>query len=153
MGKYNRFVDLLSGALNIPAPEVVFTSLENSFNSKTEMANTEITENNIRIFIRDGLKNQNDIFFALAHELRHCWQFNQQEYKVLFEKYEKNNTDDNLNYNLQDLEIDANAYAGCVMRKVFGVKPLFSGMSEKQRIIILNRIEEMQNDIELQLLD
>ena len=44
-------------------------------------------------------------------------------------------------YNLQIAEIDANAFAYIVMVDLFGVKPLFSGMSPKIISEILRYIE------------
>lgn len=79
------------------------------------------------IFIRRDA-GKLDKAFALAHELRHIWQI-KQGWAVIGkpDSAQIPVTD----YNLQAAEIDANAYAMLVMRELFIVTPLFSGLSEE----------------------
>ncbi len=66
-----------------------------------------------------------DKAFALAHELRHIWRIDRGWPVIGKPSSGQVSVSD---YNLQQPEIDANAYAMLVMQEIFGVTPLFSGL-------------------------
>ena len=77
-----------------------------------------------------------DLFFALAHELRHSWQM--QKRPELYDGYLPSSKLDSDTYNLQPAELDANAFAVCVMATFFRLRPMFNGLAEDT----VNRILE-----------
>lgn len=50
-------------------------------------------------------------------------------------------------YNMQKAEIDANAFATIIMNAMFGVSPMFKGLSAKVKTQIENRIHEIEDDV------
>jgi Zn-dependent peptidase ImmA (M78 family) len=89
-----------------------------------------------------GTLEMPDMFFSIAHELRHIWQTKQGEGVTEYRTITESNKVD---YNLQDVELDANAFATRVMVELFGVRPLFSGMPEN----VVNEIYRRANTQEI----
>lgn len=88
------------------------------------------------ILVRDGIGDL-DVYFAITHELRHAWQM---ENGNLFDEYKTSfDLPDTNGYNMQAEEIDANAYASLMMERLFGMSPLFSGVSESVKEMIEQR--------------
>ena len=83
-----------------------------------------------------------DALFAVCHELRHVYQ--SIHYPDIFKSYQELGTLDTESYNLQEAEVDANAYAGLFMEQLFGVSPLFNGYSEKVKAAIEKRKSEIK---------
>lgn len=99
-------------------------------------------ESNI-IYINDTLLIL-DILFAVAHELRHIWQW-QTDRKRYFKGYKQRSEEPNIEkYNLQLAEIDANAYAFTIMQDFYNLEPTFQGMPEKVVHEIHKRIGELE---------
>ena len=92
----------------------------------TTLAETEPDGSSIRIASADPSP---DLYFALAHELRHVWQIRTNEQKWLA-GYQPSSVLDLIAYNMQPAEIDANAFAAIVMHNVFRLRPLFKSMPE-----------------------
>ena len=86
-------------------------------------------------------------YFAISHELRHVYQL-KYNYQI-FEKYvEKDTGISTEDYNLQEAEIDANAFGSLYMQVNFGVKPLFLGYSDKVKGKIDKQIEKIAREFE-----
>lgn len=122
--------------LNIPVPEVSFDT--SVFLTKTMLAYCD----GHTIYIKKTDRPNPDQLFAIAHELRHLWQIQEDEEYYLHD-YKSADEIDNETYNLQIAEIDANAFASIVMIDWFGLQPLYQGMSDKVVSAIKNRIIEI----------
>lgn len=128
----NGFIRLLCDDLSIKKPDIVYKN--NIFNSKTQLAAYAPDEK--RIYIKNEYENLLDLFFAISHELRHKYQI---DYKIYdFSTYKNAKQISNYDYNMQEVEIDANAYAYIIMNEVFNVNPLFNGLD----IDIIQKIKQ-----------
>ena len=91
-----------------------------------------------------------NILFALAHEFRHIWQYEEDE-----EKYVKNQKSKmelgSKAYNLQIAEIDANAFAHLIMTNWFGVKPTFENLDDEVKEAIYKREKEIAEDLNMKV--
>ena len=123
---------MLCSDLNINTPSIKYVStLPN-----TQLARLNLFKNVIEI--KKGISSP-DLYFAVAHELRHIWQ-----YKTGALNIDTYNYDSSLKgYNLQPEEVDANAYATIVMNELFGLEPKFEGLSEEAKKAIHSRINEI----------
>lgn len=107
------------------------------------------TDGNLAMLILDSKKNPKEIqvtddyeiiydaLFAICHEMRHVYQ--SKYMKGIFKDYAEIGEVDNEEYNLQEAELDANAYAAMVMKREFGVSPQFKGYSERVKKAIRDR--------------
>ena len=135
--KITEFIKIVCENLNINIPMVEY---KQTLGSQTMLA--QCSSDGEKIVIKNMLANF-DLFFAIAHELRHVWQirtdkeFYLSDYKTVehFPNVQK--------YNMQIAEIDVNAYAGIVMADVFGVFPQWQGLNQK----VINAIKERQETI------
>ena len=123
--------------LNIPVPDVIFDT--SNFSTETMMA--QCSPDGSTIFLKPYDKPTPDYFFAIAHELRHVWQIQNDE-QFYFSDYKPVDLCANSEaYNLQIAEIDANAFAGLIMADFFNLKPLFKGMPDSVRTGIFERMK------------
>lgn len=114
------------------------------FRSETMMAQVDV-EKRIIYLKRFNIITP-DIFFVIFHELRHLWQYDHNK-ELFILSYKEVNEFDNVNdYNLQLAEIDANAFAGLMIMDLFGLKPLYKGLSEKVKNKIYERIEVIKKE-------
>lgn len=108
------------------------------FTSPTMMAMVSPDGRTIHIPER---KKDPDLLFSVAHELRHVWQM--QNTPQVFETYKpREHCFTVQEYNLQEAELDANAYAGHIMIKLYGLSPRFDGMTD---IVKNETFERMEN--------
>lgn len=138
----DMFIKEVSEILQIPAPEISFDT--SMFPTETTLAQCEIDVNDpdgCIIHLRKCDKPNPDQLFAIAHELRHIWQFRQGLY--LPEYKERNECESVEEYNLQLAEIDANAFGAIIMNDFFGMKPLFQGLSETVKEEIAKQIKHI----------
>lgn len=130
-----EFISDICSDLSINVPEISFDT--SNFTSETMMA--QCLSDGSKIYLREKDVLDPDYIFALVHELRHVWQIKNNK-EMYFSNYK---TIDMLNsvdeYNLQLAELDANAYAGYIMQKCFGLTPLYKGLPE----YIKNKIYDM----------
>ncbi|MCR5477754.1 MAG: hypothetical protein K6E92_09075 [Lachnospiraceae bacterium] len=95
------------------------------------------------LYVKDSSENY-DLLFAIAHELRHLWQsYNRKE---MFDEYQSSSGLSIEEYNLQEAEVDANAFGMIVMSELFHVTPLFDGQTEEVKQAIQNRAKEISAD-------
>lgn len=138
MVNYSEFIKIVCDDLKIDKPivkEVLF------LHTPTQLAEYIPADNLLNY--RTG-KMPLDIMFAIAHELRHKWQA--ENCPDIFQDY-VNSTEINVEqYNLQNAEIDANAYAMVIMESGFGVTPQFKGLSEKVKKKILLKANEIMKE-------
>lgn len=94
------------------------------------------------IYLKPNIKEDYDLLFAIAHELRHVWQIRND--KSYFMDYAPSNViRDTDTYNSQTAEIDANAFAAFILIALFGVQPQFNGLSEETKQTIFKHMESV----------
>lgn len=120
--------------------QVPFISYDTShFPTETTLAQCNPVENTIYLRRLNSLNP--DFLFAIAHELRHIYQYQTDE-KFYFSIYKSSNKCSSVEeYNLQIAEVDANAFASIVMTDFFSMKPQFNGLSNKVINAIDNRVK------------
>ena len=108
------------------------------------------TDTQIAALTPDGVLIRNDIgvtpelFFAIAHELRHVYQL---ENDRSLHDYHTSDQLDIDEYNAQPLEVDANAFAAVVMAEFFGISPQFLNMPERIRQLVCVRKQQIQKEL------
>ena len=132
----NTFIRSICEYLNIDEPGIKtgFT-----FRSNTQIAAADLKQ--YRILIKDRPQD-NDYYFAIAHELRHLWQ-----YKNGWDLDQAAPGDiDKNEYNLQPAEVDAQAFAAIIMINTFHIEPLFIGLSADVKQAIRKRMDEITKE-------
>ncbi len=81
-----------------------------------------------KIKIRKSYEVPFDLFFSVAHELRHKYQIMYNTCDLSY--YTSSNKISKREYNLQSAEIDANAYAYLIMKATFNVECFFNGLDK-----------------------
>ena len=132
-----EFITDICELLDIPVPSISYDT--SHFPTKTTIAQCELTSNTIYL---NKIDNPNpDYLFAIAHELRHIFQYQDDEQFYLSNYKTSDNCSSVEEYNLQIAEVDANAFAGLVMINFFGLKPLFEGLSDSVKAKIFDRMK------------
>lgn len=133
-----KFSREICDILDIPVPVIKFVSADR-MHTGTQIA--ALTPN--AVLIRDDIAVSPELFFALAHELRHAYQI------AHGESLEEYRTSDRISadrYNLQPLEVDANAFGALVMADYFGIVPRFHNMPDTVRKAINDRMKQLQKE-------
>lgn len=139
----NEFINDVCDILGIDTPKVSFDT--SNFPTKTMLA--QCSPDGDAIYLKTYEKPNPDQLFAIAHELRHVWQL-QNNKERYFADYKPVDLCASVEeYNLQIAEIDANAFAGLVMVDFFGIKPLFEGMPDSVKLKIFERIEYLKSTL------
>lgn len=81
---------------------------------------------------------------CIAHELRHKYQIDNSLFDT--SAYQTSAVLSNRDYNLQDVEIDANAYAYVIMYDNFGIDLKFNGLDRDIVQRIKKRAEKIRNE-------
>lgn len=136
----DEFINDVCGILGIDPPEV--SNDTSHFQSDTMMAQCDPSGS--VIYIRPSDKATPDLFFAIAHELRHVWQLqnDKERYTSAYKPVDLCASVEA--YNLQQAEIDANAFAGVVMVYFFHIRPLFEGLPDSVKSRIFERMEQLK---------
>ena len=133
-----QFVKDVCAILHIDAPRVEFVPAE-SMRTDSQLA-ASIPG---KILVVNDVKVSPELFLALAHELRHVYQIangaNLEEYQTS----DKMTVDE---YNLQPLEVDANAFAFLIMEFMFGISPQFESLDQSARDAITSRAEQILSE-------
>ena len=137
-----EFITDICELLDIPIPSISYDT--SHFPTETTMAQCELTNDIIYIYINKTDKPNPDYLFAIAHELRHIFQFQDDEQFYLSNYKTSDNCSSVEEYNLQIAEVDANAFAGLVMINFFGLKPLFEGLSDSVKAKIFDRMKYLE---------
>ena len=122
-----KFITEICNLLDIPVPSISYDT--SHFPTETTMAQCELTSNTIYLNKLDKLNP--DYLFAIAHELRHIFQYQDNEQFYLSNYKTSNECSSIEEYNLQIAEIDANAFAAIVMVEYFHMQPQWNGLSDK----------------------
>lgn len=133
-----KFSREICDILDIPVPFIKFVSADR-MHTGTQIA--ALTPD--AVLIRDDIAVSPELFFALAHELRHAHQI------AHGESLEEYRTSDRISieqYNLQPLEVDANAFGALIMSDFFGIVPQFRNMPDTVRKAIKDRMKQLQKE-------
>ena len=133
-----KFSREICDILDIPVPFIKFVSADR-MHTGTQIA--ALTPD--AVLIRDDIAVSPELFFALAHELRHAYQI------ANGESLEEYRTSDRISadrYNLQPLEVDANAFGALVMSEFFGIVPQLHNMPYTVRKAIKDRMKQLQKE-------
>lgn len=106
-----KFAREICDILEISVPDIKFVSADR-MHTGTQIA--ALTPD--AVLIRNDIEISAELFFALAHELRHAYQI------ASGESLEEYRTSDRISieqYNLQPLEVDANAFGALIMSDFF----------------------------------
>lgn len=131
-----NFICGICELLDIPVPSISYD--DSHFPTKTTMAQCELTSN--IIYLNKIDKPNPDYLFAIAHELRHIFQYQEDEQFYLSNYKTSDNCSSIEEYNLQIAEVDANAFAAIIMVEYFHLQPKWNGLSDKVINSINNRI-------------
>lgn len=93
------------------------------------------------IFIDPAFPFDATMLLAITHEARHIYQYDNGIYDI--SEHTSSDKVDLEEYNLQQMEVDANAFARVYLSNVFGIVPLFQNMSDKVKKAIEKRAEEI----------
>lgn len=130
-----EFITMICEELNINIPKVSYDT--SVFATNTTLAMIDVKNHILYLSNVESL----DKYFAIAHELRHAWQF--KYHKNWFKDYKQSNQLSITNYNKQIVEIDANAYAMLIMEDIFNISPIFNGFPRHIIELIENRADEI----------
>ena len=133
-----KFSREICDILDIPVPVIKFVSADR-MHTGTQIA--ALTPD--AVLIRNDIEVSAELFFALAHELRHAYQI------AGGESLEEYRTSDRISieqYNLQPLEVDANAFGALIMSDFFGIVPQFRNMPDTVRKAIKDRMKQLQKE-------
>ncbi len=134
-----KFAREVSAILKIAAPAIRFVPVK-QLRTSTQIA--ALTPDGI--LIRNDIGVTPELFFAIAHELRHAYQL---ENDRSLHDYRTSDQLDIDEYNAQPLEVDANAFAAVVMAEFFGTSPQFLNMPESIRQLIYVRKRQIQKEL------
>ena len=131
MNKIEKFVGIVAEDLQIPIPEIRYKA---KLQTDTMLAMADV--NNGILILKKNLTDNLDVFFVIAHEMRHLWQA-QTDRKFYFTDYRTAAECGDVDiYNSQPAEMDANAYAVTIMEDFFNVTPQFNGLAKEGKDII-----------------
>ena len=132
-----EFITDICKLLDIPVPSISYDT--SHFPTETTMAQCELTSNTIYLNKLD--KPNPDYLFAITHELRHIFQYHDDEHFYLSNYKTSDKCSSVEEYNLQIAEVDANAFASIVMVEYFHMQPQWNGLSDKVVNAINDRIK------------
>jgi len=133
------FIRDVSADLGIPVPQVVH---RDRLLTGTMLA--MISSDGTELVLKRNAPKGPDLYFSIAHELRHGWQIAHPELGLMAGYKDRSECSGIEEYNLQAAELDANAYAAIVMERDFGLKALFQGLPETVRKAIRRRASEIK---------
>lgn len=117
----NEIIDFVCDNLKIKKPKIVYS--REVFKTDTQMAAYNFHDEVLYLSPRFRKKLTFDAIFAVVHELRHKYQVDIQHETFL--DYKSSDQCKSVDeYNLQKVELDANAYAYIFMTHFYGVEPL-----------------------------
>ena len=126
----SKFAREICTILQIEMPAILFVSIDRL---RTDS-----------VLIRNDIGVTPELFFAIAHELRHAYQL---ENDRSLHDYHTSDQLDIDEYNAQPLEVDANAFAAVIMAEFFGISPQFLNMPESVRQLVGKRKRQIQNEL------
>lgn len=123
-----QFIIDISNELEITRPNVEFDYSNSAGTSLARLVvNKKGTKNTFGIVLNASCTHELDIYFAIAHELRHEYQIVNGYFR--FDHYKNRDMLSLDEYNMQFEEIDANAFAYFTITHAFLREPLFNGLN------------------------
>ena len=138
-----KFIADICDLLDISIPLISYDA--SHFPTKTTMAQCELTSN--IIYLNKIDKPNPDYLFAVAHELRHIFQYQNDKQFYLSNYKTSDNCSSVEEYNLQIAEVDANAFASIIMVEYFHMQPQWNGLSDKVIRAINDRINTIIREL------
>lgn len=135
-----KFAQEICDILDISVPAIKFVSADRMRTSTQIAALTPDA-----ILIRNDMTISPELFFAIAHELRHSYQIANGADLKGYQASDKISVEQ---YNLQSLEVDANAFSALVMSDFFGIVPRFQNLPESVKVAINDRMKQIQKEYE-----
>lgn len=142
MNTINSFVNYICNLLKIKPPIIIHKP--ESFPTKTTLAQISIDGKYLNV--RTSYANKSDLYFALSHELRHCWQI-QSDFSLYFSNWEPSSKIGVEKYNLQIAEVDANAFAAIILENIFCITPLWDGIPNSVKTAISLRKDYIEKQL------
>ena len=137
------FVKLICEDLSIVPPIVKYDNKK--FNNNTQLATLVVEKNGRKIlYLRKKYNDVVTMMVCIAHELRHKYQIDNSLFDT--SAYQTSTVLSNRDYNLQDVEIDAYAYAYVIMYDNFGIDVKFNGLGRDIEQRIKKRAEKIRNE-------
>ena len=133
-----KFAREVCNILDISVPAIKFVSADRMRTSTQIAALTPDA-----ILIRNDMTVSPELFFAIAHELRHSYQIAN---GADLEEYQTSDKISTEQYNFQPMEVDA--FAALIMYDFFGVVPRFQNLPESVRDAISSRMEQIRKEYE-----
>ncbi len=133
-----KFAREICDILDISTPDIKFVSADR-MHTGTQIA--ALTPN--AVLIRNDISVSPELFFALAHKLRHAYQIASGE---ILDEYRTSDRISTERYNLQPLEVDVNAFGVLIMSEYFSIVPQFHNMPDTVRKAINNRVKQLQKE-------
>lgn len=135
-----KFAQEICDILDISVPAIKFVSADRMRTSTQIAALTPDA-----ILIRNDMTISPELFFAIAHELRHSYQIANGADLKGYQASDKISVEQ---YNLQSLEVDVNAFSALVMSDFFGIVPRFQNLPESVKVAINDRMKQIQKEYE-----
>ena len=129
-----QFIKIICSTLEISIPKIYKVQ---RLSTPTTLAEYD-KENDILFYVDLG---DLDIYFTIAHELRHKWQF--KYHPNWFENYIHQKNLSVIEYNMQWAELDTNGFAVITYTDLLGLKPTFDGVDDT----VVNAIYDMADKI------
>lgn len=137
-----EFANEIADFLQIDTPKITYD--ENAVDTESGDYIPEKDE-----IILSGELDGHDIYFTVAHELRHKWQF-LNKYNIYFIDYKEIEEISLSEYRMQNAEIDANAFGMIMMIKYFQGTVCFNGYSKEEKIKIIERASELAKEYSIE---
>lgn len=157
MNTYNNYIMFLSDLMAIEPPVVIYQKDGKAYygnGQKTESfqlkpsakATTIVKENKIYVDL-DKFKDEIDLYLSLAHEVRHCAQYQAindvgladiatpEMLKVWKKELKEYKGSENEGYETQHIELDAFAFAWFIGISVFGVELHLNGVRSGKQLL------------------
>lgn len=121
--------------LDIDTPEIKFERCD-EWPTDTTKAMAVVGDGQPVVYVDPSISLNPETVLYIGHELRHVYQYYVLGLKQEFIAYMTSDRCNTEEYNLQPLEIDANAFGSICMVEFAHSRPLWNGLSEKvkQRI-------------------
>jgi len=117
--------------LDIDTPKIIFARTSEMSTATTKALAVVSDDKGPEVFIDPNLTFDPELILCLGHELRHVYQFYAQGLRSEFDSYMNSKELSTEEYNMQTLELDANAFGSICMKEITGYKPLWNGFSEE----------------------
>ena len=121
-----EFINAVCHDLGIRKP--LMRKDDSHFETPTQLAMLSVENGKKVLYLRKRYNDAVTAMFSVAHELRHAYQIDNGSFD--FKSYQSSSDSDVRSYNLQEAEIDANAYAYLILYDNFGIEIKLNNLDE-----------------------